>query len=489
MLRRVGRAALVVLIGAALIASGVWFYVSRAERSDGVAYMLAPVSTGTIRKIVSTSGPVGAVVTVQVGSQLSGQVIEVQADFNTEVKKGDILAVLDPKTFAVKVAQAKADLAAAKANVVNQRAALTKAEAVLHQADRNKERQQKLAAKGIAAESALDTADRDFEVAKSDLAVAKAQITVAEAQVEQREAALKQAEIDLDRTSIRAPIEGTVISRTVDPGQTVAASLQAPELFKIAQDLSRIRIEAQVNEADVGSISAGNNATFTVDAYPDRTFVGTVTQVRLAATELQNVVTYTVIVEARNDDRRLFPGMTANVEIETARRNDALRLPAEALRFRPREARRASSGSRRDRGAVWQKRLAAVQKRLSLSEEQLGLVKQGLKKLSAEMRALRSADTEEGNTGAGRSNRRETFSAKFEQLIRSVLTEQQLPLFEKWQKQRRGVRTATVWVLDGDGKPERRSVQIGIGDDNYVELKRGQLGDGDKVIIRRQRKR
>src|SRR5690606_26297822 len=229
---------------------------------------------------------------------------------------------------------------------------------VLRQAERTIERQQKLADRGIAAQSALDNAIRDAEVARADLAIAKAQVENAKAVIAQREAQLEQAEIDLERAVIRSPINGTVISRTVDIGQTVAASFQAPELFQIAQDLRRIRIEAQVNEADVGVISEGNPATFTVDAYPERTFYGRVTQVRLAATELENVVTYTVIVEASNEDRKLYPGMTANLQIVTAERDNVLRLPNSALRFKPRgEAAGGSSGNPADRVAQMAERL------------------------------------------------------------------------------------------------------------------------------------
>ena len=239
-----------------------------------LVYDTVEATRGTLRKVVTTSGPVRALVTVSIGSELSGKVRDVTVDFNSEVKAGDLLARIDAKTFESRVAQAKADLAAARASLLNQEAGLQKAEAVLKQAERTIERQKTLAARGISAQAALDTALRDTEVAAAEIAVARAQIENAKAQVAQRQAQLDQAQIDLDRTRILSPIDGTVISRTVDPGQTVAASLQAPELFKIAQDLRRIRIEAQVNEADVGVVAEGNDVVFSVDAYPERQFEG-----------------------------------------------------------------------------------------------------------------------------------------------------------------------------------------------------------------------
>ena len=226
----------------ALAAGSLWLPKLTGGDTTGPVYETAEVTRGPIRRVVSTSGPVRALVTVQVGSQLSGQIQSVLVDYNTEVKEGDVLAVLDAKTFEARVAQAKADLAAAKAQLANQEAAVLKAEAVLRQAERAIERQQKLAERGISAQASLDAAIRDAEVARADLAIAQAQVENAKAVIAQREAQLEQAQIDLDRTVIRSPINGTVISRTVDVGQTVAASLQAPELFQIGRASCRERV-------------------------------------------------------------------------------------------------------------------------------------------------------------------------------------------------------------------------------------------------------
>jgi HlyD family secretion protein len=420
-------------------------------------------------------------VTVSVGSQLSGQVEEVKVDFNSEVKPGDVLATIDAKTFAAKVAQAQADLAVAEAALVNQEAALAKAEAVVKLAGLNVERQQTLAAKGFSAQSALDAATRDVDVATADIAVAKAQIVSARATIKQRRAQLDQVQIDLDRAEIRSPIEGTVISRSIDPGQTVAASLQAPELFKIAQDLSRIRIEAQVNEADVGSVAEGNPVTFSVDAYPERRFTGRVTQVRLAATELNNVVTYTVIAEAANEDRKLFPGMTANVSIESAKREGVLRLSNDAFRYKPRnEAAGGGEGGSggADRSARMIERLKGE---LKLTNTQEAALKQAMAKLGAELR-----ESGQGRLGAAPvdpSANRQRMASRIEQALAPLLTEEQRPLYEKWKKDREDVRSATLWVLGSSGIPERRFVRTGLADDRFTEIV-GGLEEGDKVIVR-----
>jgi HlyD family secretion protein len=294
---------------------------------------------------VSASGPVRALVTVEVGSQLSGQVSALHADFNSIVRRDEVIAEIDPKTFEARVAQANADLAVAQATVTVQEATIEKAKAVLLRVQREVVRQRSLSSKGFATESALDVAETDVSGARADLLVAQAQLENAKATVEQRKAALAQAQIDLDRTKIRSPVDGIVIDRRIDIGQTVAASLQSPTLFLIAEDLSRIRIEAQVDEADIGNVKTGDPVTFTVDAYPDRSMSARVEQVRVAATEVQNVVTYTVIIEATNPDLELLPGMTANVEIVHGERENVLRVPNDALRFRPPQETAASSGA------------------------------------------------------------------------------------------------------------------------------------------------
>lgn len=454
-----------------------------SSASKGLVYDTAPVSRGQIRKLVSTSGPVRALVTVSVGSQLSGQVEAVNADFNTEVTPGQVLAVLDRRTYAAKVAQAEADLKAAEAALTNQEAAMTKSKATLQAAELNVVRQQGLAEKRLSPQLTYETAMRDRDVAKADIDVAGAQVVSAKATILQRKATLAQVKVDLERTEIRAPIEGTVISRTVDPGQTVAASLQAPELFKIAQDLSRIRIEAQVNEADVGSVAEGNVVTFSVDAYPERQFEGRVTQVRLAATELNNVVTYTVIIEAQNGDRRLFPGMTANVMIEAARRDGVLRLNNDALRFKPRgevaDAKRSGreGGGRGDRA---ERQIERLKDDLRLTADQEQAVRAEIKTITGDAPPASSA----AMGGDERRALRQKMQAAIEKALQPLLSDEQRPLFERWKQGRQQARMAPVYVLAAGNQPERRMVRLGIADDQFVEVLGGQLREGDLVITR-----
>jgi HlyD family secretion protein len=448
---------------------------------DRLSYDTVPVTRGAIRRMVTTSGPVRALVTVSIGSQLSGQIDAVNVDFNSEVKPGDVLATVDAKTFTAKVSQARADLAVAKAALNNQQAALAKAEAVLKAAERNAARQQQLAAKGFAAQSQLDTAVRDSEVGQADIAVAKAQIESAKATIQQRRAQLAQAEIDLERTEIRSPIEGTVISRTVDPGQTVAASLQAPELFKIARDLSRIRIEAQVNEADVGAVKEGNPATFTVDAYPERKFEGRVTQVRLAATEINSVVTYTVIVESNNEERLLYPGMTANLVILTASRDGVLRVPNDAFRYKPRGA--VEEASRQWGGADRLERIVeGLKTKVALTAAQEEAAKGAVAKLGAELR-----EGTQGTFGAARPDfrdMRQRAVGRIDQALSPLLGDDQRAAYEEWKLEREAARPMALWVLGPGGVPERRHVRTGLTDDQFTEIAGGDLGEGDRVIVR-----
>jgi HlyD family secretion protein len=444
-------------------------------KGEKTTYNTVAVDKGEIRKVVSTSGPVRALVTVSIGSQISGQLETLKVDFNSEVKSGDVLAIIDSRTFQARVAQARADLLAAQAALTVQEAAVKRAGAVKQQATLNQTRQKSLQQKGYAATATLESANKDIEIADADQDSAQAQIASAKAVIVQRESSLKQAEIDLDRTRIVAPIDGTVISRTVDVGQTVAASLQAPELFKIAQDLRRIRIESQVNEADVGQVQQGNPATFTVDAYPDRTFQGKVTQVRLAATELQNVITYTVIVEASNEDRKLFPGMTANVQIEVSKKNSALRVPNDALRFKPRSE---PAAGRNDRG---ERMISKLKGDIQLTDAQEQAVRDELKKVFA----VRSSAPGGVQTDiADPSALRQRVQSAVEQTLAPILTAEQQPMFEKWKRGRENSKSGSVHVLDAQGQLERRFVRLGISDDRFTEIESGQLTEGDRVVIR-----
>ena len=476
------------LFAAGLVLASVGMPTLWTGAGGAFIYEAAEVSQGPIRKLVATSGPVRALVTVSISSQLSGQIRDLKVDFNSEVKAGDELAIIDDKTFAAKVAQANADLVAARAMLVNSEAALAKAEAIERNAKRLLQRQDALASKGIAATTTLDAATRDADVAKAEIELAKAQLENSKATIAQREAQLLQAQIDLDRTRIRSPIDGTVISRTVDVGQIVASSLQAPELFKIAQDLQRIRIEANVNEADVGAVTEGNVVEFSVDAYPERRFQGRVSQVRLGALELNNVVTYTVIIEAGNDDRKLLPGMTANARIETAKLDNALRIPTDALRFKPRAGDMVAAAQNPLLQQLNQE-IERARAELALSDEQFEKVNAAIKGAGPEQLSAGGSAVASGarpNPSAAETEGRVLQRLKY--ALASVVGEAQRSAFEAWKTRfdsaARKRREVTVWVLTSSGGIEMRQVRLGLADDDFAEVIGDGVKEGDRVVLR-----
>jgi len=372
------------IIGAviACIALGAW---ALFRGQSGTVYRTAPVDRGDIEATVTASGSLNAVVTVQVGSQVSGNISELHADFNTPVKKDQLVARIDPQLFQAQVNQATATLQAARSAVVNAKASVARAQADVAAANANLasaranilksqvsvrdskvkyDRRVPLAKEGVISPEDLDTAQDAYNTAVADEKVAeameqaaaenlnsaKASVDVAQtqlassgAQVNQAQAALDQAQLNFDHTYIRAPVDGVVVSRNVDVGQTVAASLQAPTLFLIAQDLTKMQVDTNVSEADVSRVKLGQSATFAVDAYPGRTFRGEVWQIRKAAINIQNVITYDVVISVSNKDLALFPGMTANVKILVNKHENVLRIPNAALRFRPPEALRPAA--------------------------------------------------------------------------------------------------------------------------------------------------
>jgi HlyD family secretion protein len=303
------------------ISLGVVLLAACGGKDEGLKLQTKPVTRGAIEAKITASGTLSPLVTVQVGSQVSGRVAELHADFNTAVKKGELIARIDPRLFDAAVEQAQASLAMARGN-------LTKAKAQAEDAARQAERNHKLVQDRLISQSDADTTD-------TNLAVTKAGVEAAQAAVVQAQAALHQAELNLFYTNIVSPIDGTVISRSVDVGQTVAASLSSPVLFQIAQDLRRMQVDTSVAEADVGRLTAGMPARFTVDAYPGETFQGTIREIRNAPQTVQNVVTYDAVIDVDNPDLKLKPGMTANVTVTYANRDDVLRVPNTALRFRP----------------------------------------------------------------------------------------------------------------------------------------------------------
>ena len=316
-MRRIVLIIAVLVVGLA-IAGYVFF---NGERKAPVRYRTAVVERGSIVSVVTATGSINPVVSVQVGTQVSGMIKSLHADFNSVVKAGDIVATIDPEPFRARRDQAASNLEMAKANVARARTEQT-------QRRRELDRAKSLVSQQFVSQN-------DVDVAITNSQGADAQVNVSMAQVKQAEAALSAAELDLKYTTIRSPVNGIVVARNVEVGQTVAASFATPNLFLIALDLTKMQADTNVSESDIGGINEGKEATFTVDAYPGVPFSGTIRQVRLAPINVQNVVTYNVVVGVDNKDLRLKPGMTANVSIVVAQRDNVLKVPNAALRFVP----------------------------------------------------------------------------------------------------------------------------------------------------------
>lgn len=523
-----------VFLALAATASGGWFYAQ--SRGSTPRFRTARIERGPLTATVSTTGTLNAVVTVQVGSQVSGQIKELFADFNSQVKRNQLIARIDPEKFQAAVAQAKAQVESAKATVLNQRALVEKSRADLANAQaalavakaqtakaqvsvidsrRTYQRNQNLRQRGLIAQADEDTAQAAYDSAVaqaestkaqedaqvSQIRSAEAQLRVVEAMlqsaianVSQQEANLKQAQVDLDHTEIRAPVDGVVVLRAVDVGQTVAASLQAPTLFTIAQDLTDMQVDTNVDEADVGRIRVGLRASFTVDAFRGRTFSGEVMQVRKAPQTVQNVVTYDVVISARNPDGKLLPGMTANVRLIVDQKDGVLKVPNAALRYRPPgEAAEAApaagagpSGGPGGPPSVEQIRDRLV-KSLGLTAEQEKKLEPILQEAREKSRALIARNPTEGERRIEGQKIRE---ASREQ-IRSILTPEQRGKYDQQLAEQSGGRAGSagsvvssgrVFVLGPDGKPRAVTVQLGISDGTFTEIVGGELKDGQDVI-------
>jgi HlyD family secretion protein len=490
-------------LGLAIIVAGAFAIWHFFWREQPITYEIETVelSRGSIERSISATGSVEALVTVDVSSQLSGQISEVNVDFNSPVEKNAALAVIDPRTFAARVTSAEAALAITKTNVAVQEANVTKAKALLEQAQRAVERQRTLATNNATPAATLDTAETQLTTTKADLLVAEAQLANARANIAQGESDLSQAKLDLDRTQIRAPIDGVVIARNIDPGGTVAASLQAPILFQIAQDLKQIQILVLVDEADIGAIETDQPVTFTVDAFPDLVFAGKVGQVRIAGTTTNNVVTYTVVVRAENPQQKLLPGMTATVRIVTGTRRDVLRIPNEAERFSP------PSGLKKTTPAERPNRDDAI---VTFLSEKLGLTAEQTEKFSAGMAATRrdrqernAARRETGNVRDGDDTSTQVSArrggprivsggtperrGRITRVLEGILTPEQMTAFKALRDEwRDSTRPANVWTQTPAGLQPHR-LMLGLSDESFSEVLRGDLKEGDRVVTRARR--
>lgn len=507
------------------------------KNEDKVTYRFGTVERGEIVNAISTSGSLGAVVTVEVGTQISGQIVELHADYNTAVTAGQLIARIDPQTFEAKVRQAEAELAVAIAGVSNQRATLARNEADIvssraglsaaranserYQAsvvetERNLERLSELLQRGVTSNREVERARAEADSAtaqlrssraqedvqaaaiassEAGLGVAMAQLESALAQVQIREAALEQTLIDLERTFIRSPVDGIVIDRAVSTGQTVSASLNAPVLFTIAQDLTIMQVETAVDEADIGRVREGLAVTFTVDAFPEDNFSGRVQQIRRAPKVEQNVVTYTVVVSAANPQSRLLPGMTANVEIIVERRDNALRVPNAALRFRPAGAPAPpAAGTAQARppgggggggapgGGGGGGGFALIVQQLDLSEDQQEQVAAIRAETRARFQQLRAEGATQEEIRAefqgGRAQTQERFQA--------ILTPEQRARLAEITSATAGQPESTagrVWILGAGGEPQPIEIRYGVSNTSRTEIVSDGLEEGQKVIV------
>jgi HlyD family secretion protein len=327
----------IAIISAIIIVIGIAVFFLFRGKNNEPKFRTDKVVKGDIEMAVTATGTVNPVTTVLVGTQVSGTIKNIYVDFNSPVKKGQLIARIDPALFDAQVNQARANLLSAKAN-------LEKAQATLIDAERTMNRNKELFSKNLIARSDLDTAETNNETAKASVSAAKSQVA-------QTEANLSLAETNFYYTKIVSPVDGIVVSRNVDVGQTVAASFQTPTLFSIAQDLTKMQIDTNVAEADIGKVKVGQDVEFTVDAYSETTFKGKVWQVRNAPITVQNVVTYDVVIQVANPDLKLKPGMTANVSIIISTKKDVLKIPNVALRFKPAE--KSKAVAQQKGSAVW----------------------------------------------------------------------------------------------------------------------------------------
>ena len=453
--------------------------------AERINYQTQAIAKGDIESVVNTAGTTRAVVTVEVGTEVSGLITELLVDFNDDVSQGQLIARLDDRTYIAKLRQSEADVAMAKASVAQQKANLQKAETDLNKTARAYQRQQELMARKLNNQTDLDNALADYENAQAQINLVKAQVSSAEAQLLQREAQLDQAKLDLDRTQIRSPVNGVVIDRQVDIGQTVAASLSAPTLFTIAQDLRQMQIEADVDEADIGKLAEGQSVRFQVDAYPNRQFLGTVSQVRKAATNVSNVVTYKVIIDAPNQQQLLLPCMTANVNVIRGQQTDVLRVPNAALRFRPAGVNTSANTPAAPDMA------AELIKELNLTGDKASSVRKLYADFSKALQQARANNS--NNPMSDMRQQMQQLRQKLSNDLQMVLSAEEFQRYSELSAQRRPNRQggpaeqgtpAQVWILDAKQQPQLINIRVGLSNDEYSELISGDLQAGDKVIVR-----
>jgi HlyD family secretion protein len=542
---RVSRKMLVgAALGAVALGAGYALLSPSGSSAQNVPYRTAAAERGPIIATVKATGTLNPVSTVLVGSQLSGQIIEILADFNAQVKAGQIVARLNSDQTRARrdaaqadVAQGRSDLAVRKAQAERARATRLRADSTLKDilaqrertaaqrddATRTLARQRELFSRGVGTQQALDAArtqgdvqaaalnSAEAQVASAraellgldaDIALAEAQVATAEASILQRAARLKDIEIDLERADIRSPVDGVVVQRQVELGQTVAASLSTPTLFLIAQDLREIEIYANIDESDVGRLKAGQQATFTVSAFPDRTFQGRLKLVRLGATTIQNVVTYIAVITVSNADMALLPGMTANLQLVTEERRDVIRVANAALRFRPPGtvpavladsprpagvvdgdgAEPARGGQQQGGGGFGAAFRERIMTEIKPTPEQAKAIDTILAENREAGRTARAGLSPEERRSLGASMRREV-GAK----IAQALDPERKTAFEAMMREARAARgtggtPGRIYLLDDKGELRAVSVRTGVSDGSVTEIVSGDVAEGAKTV-------
>jgi len=485
---RLSRVAIIAAVVLLALAAAWWWRKDAAPAEAG--YRTTTIERGDIRVAISATGTLSAISTVTVGSQVSGQVTAVLADFNDKVSRGQVIARIDPSTYEAQIEQGNAQVSSARAQLRQAQAALANAEA-------DYRRKAELADTQLVARS-------DVDQARAARDQARAQVASAQAQIHQQSASTQTTRVNLGRTVIRSPVDGVVITRSIEPGQTVAASLQAPELFTIAEDLSKMKIELAVDEADIGQVREGQQVTFTADAFPDRRFHGVVDQVRLAATTTSNVVTYPVVVTVDNSDGTLLPGLTVNAEIEVSKRQDVLKVANAALRYKPAEpaadGAQATPPSPRGDGITADLEQAVLE--LKLGAEQQAAFDAAIEAVRQRQSARQAAPAAGGGSslfgggarrsgGGGGGGGGAAMQAQFRQRLldrfkqdfaafRETLDAGQRTRWEAIVSRLVGATRAPLYLLV-DGQPSRVMVRIGASDGSDTEIS-GPVKAGDVAI-------
>ena len=480
-----------IVIALALLAA--WYWKSHKVAEEEGAWRTTKVERGDIRVAISATGTLSAISTVTVGSQVSGQVTEVLADFNDKVTKDQVIARIDPSTYDAQIAQGNAQIASA-------RASLRQSQATLRHAELDYQRKADLGKQQLVAKS-------DVDLARAARDQAQALVNASQAQIIQQTAATQATRINLGRTVIRSPVDGVVLTRTIEPGQTVAASLQAPELFTIAEDLGKMKIELAVDESDIGQVKAGQAVSFTADAFPDRQFKGVVDQVRLSATTTNNVVTYPVVVTVDNSDGTLLPGLTVNAEIEVSKRSGVLRVSNAALRYKPATDEATTSGppmanARGGNGSGLTDDLSRTAADLKLDAPQQAAFDAAVAAIKQRQASRQTTPQQTGGGsnlfgggrgGAGRAGAsggadmqaqmRQRMTQRYQQdfaAFRTSLDDDQRKDWDASMSALLGATRVTLYKLV-DGKPQKAMVRIGASDGTNTEIS-GNVQAGDEIV-------